>query len=82
VRRIVVIVPALGLLLAGVDPTTALVESQLVLSFGIAFALVPLAWLTGRPALMGRWVNPWWLQAVSWAIVAAIVSLNVWLLLG
>lgn len=82
VRRILVIVPAIALLMAGVDPTAALVASQLVLSFGIAFALVPLAWLTGDKALMGRWVNPRWLKATSWVLVATIIALNLWLLLG
>ncbi|HSN43766.1 MAG TPA: Nramp family divalent metal transporter, partial [Propionibacteriaceae bacterium] len=82
VRRIVVIVPAIALLMAGIDPTEALVFSQLILSFGIAFAIVPLAWLTGNRALMGQWVNPVWLRVVSWMLAATIVALNLWLLFG
>lgn len=57
VRRGVTLVPALAVLAAGVDPTRALVVSQVVLSFGIPFALVPLVLLTRDRALMGTLVN-------------------------
>lgn len=76
VRRIVTLVPALILLGVGIDPTGALVISQVVLSFGIPFALVPLLRLTGDTALMGEQVNA---AAVKWtlrAIVLLIVALN------
>src|ERR671920_1905273 len=57
VRRLVTLAPALLVLGLGGDPTTALVWSQVVLCFGIPFALVPLLWLTSRRDLMGGWVN-------------------------
>ena len=56
-RRLITVFPALLILLSGADPTQALVWSQVVLSFGIPFALVPLVYLTSRKELMGDWVN-------------------------
>ncbi|MEW2397203.1 Nramp family divalent metal transporter [Streptomyces sp. NPDC046862] len=57
VRRLVAVVPALAVLGSGMDATEALVLSQVVLSVGIPFVLVPLVLLTRRADLMGRWVN-------------------------
>ncbi|MEU9889606.1 Nramp family divalent metal transporter [Sphaerisporangium sp. NPDC051011] len=57
VRRCLAVVPALAVLAFGVEPTQALVFSQVVLSFGIPFALVPLVLLTRRPDVMGDWAN-------------------------
>jgi len=76
VRRIITLVPALVVLAVGVDPTWALVLSQVVLSFGIPFALVPLVHATGSARVMGRWVNPVWLRALGWVAVAVITVLN------
>src|SRR6185436_10665 len=56
-RRAVTMAPALIVLAIGVDPTRALVISQVVLSFGIPFALVPLVLLTRRKDIMGSLVN-------------------------
>src|SRR5918912_2355376 len=81
-RRLVTLAPALLVLGLGGDPTTALVWSQVVLSFGIPFALVPLLWLTSRRDLMGGWVNRR-VTTVAGAVVAAlIIGLNGHLLLG
>ena len=80
VRRVVTLVPAVLLPLMGMDATESLVVSQLVLSFGIAFALVPLAVLTSRGSVMGRWANTRPLAASAWGAVVVIVTLNVWLL--
>ncbi|WP_397183600.1 Nramp family divalent metal transporter [Nocardioides hwasunensis] len=56
-RRLITLLPALVILGMGVDPTAALVGSQVVLSFGIPFALVPLVWFTARKDVMGSLVN-------------------------
>ncbi|MGN6443905.1 Nramp family divalent metal transporter [Amnibacterium sp.] len=80
-RRIVTLIPALVILGAGVDPTLALVLSQVVLSLGIPFALVPLAVLTGREGVMGAFANRVPLRVVSIAATALIVALNLALLL-
>jgi len=77
VRRVVTIVPALVILGIGVDPTRALVLSQVVLSFGIPFALIPLVRLASSRAEMGEFVNRAWLRWASWLAVGAIVSINV-----
>ncbi|MFT3888962.1 MAG: Nramp family divalent metal transporter [Arachnia sp.] len=77
VRRLVTLAPAVVILAAGLPATEALVQSQLVLSFGIAFAVVPLVVLTSRSKTMGAHRNPGWLTALAWVVVAAVVALNV-----
>ncbi|WP_036921568.1 Nramp family divalent metal transporter [Propionicicella superfundia] len=82
VRRAVTLIPALLILGSGVNPTWALVLSQVLLSVGIPFALAPLVWLTGRPTVMGRFANSLALRVVAWVVVGLIVALNlvlVWL---
>ncbi|MFD1721438.1 Nramp family divalent metal transporter [Amnibacterium endophyticum] len=75
-RRAVTMVPALVILGAGADPTWALVISQVVLSFGIPFVLIPLVRLTGQRALMGESTNPRVVAVLAWVAAAAVVSLN------
>jgi manganese transport protein len=73
-------IPALIVLAVGVSPTSALVLSQVVLSFGIPFALVPLLLLTRRRDVMGEHVNRRATTVVAGAIAAFISALNVFLL--
>lgn len=77
VRRAITLIPALVILAVGFDPTLALVLSQVFLSIGIPFALIPLIWLTSRKALMGTFVNRLPMRIVALAVTAAIVLLNV-----
>ena len=79
-RRLVTLAPALVILAVGVDPTTALVGSQVVLSFGIPFALVPLVWFTARRDVMGPLVNRRATTAAGVLVAGAIIVLNVVLL--
>ena len=79
-RRLVTMAPALIVLAVGLDPTRALVISQVVLSFGIPFALVPLIWLTRRRDVMGELVNHRVTTTVASLVAAAIIALNVFLL--
>jgi manganese transport protein len=79
-RRAVTMAPALVVLGLGLDPTRSLVVSQVVLSFGIPFALVPLVVLSSRPAVMGPFANRRATTVAASAIAAVIVSLNVVLL--
>ena len=81
-RRLITMAPALVVLALGVDPTQALVLSQVVLSFGIPFALIPLVLLTRRADVMGALVNRPVTTAVAWVVAALIVSLNAFLLYG
>jgi manganese transport protein len=76
-RRLVTLVPALVILALGVDPTFALVLSQVVLSFGIPFALVPLVWLTARRPLMGSFTNRRPVTVAASCVAFAVVVLNV-----
>lgn len=75
-RRVITLVPAVALLAVGVDPTWALVLSQVFLSFGIPFALVPLLRLTGDRQLMGASVNRRVMRWTLSVIVMLVVALN------
>jgi manganese transport protein len=79
-RRALTMLPALVILAVGVSPTSALVLSQVVLSFGIPFALVPLVMLTSRRDVMGVHVNSRLTTWTAWALAALISALNVFLL--
>jgi manganese transport protein len=79
-RRLVTMAPALFILAAGVDPTRALVLSQVVLSFGIPFALVPLVWLTRRRDVMGTFANGGLATACGVTVAAIVSALNIFLL--
>ena len=79
-RRLVTMAPALVVLAVGVDATDALVVSQVVLSFGIPFALVPMVLLTRRKDIMGPLVNRPLTTAVASVVAALIIALNVFLL--
>ncbi|KAB1641432.1 Nramp family divalent metal transporter [Gulosibacter chungangensis] len=82
-RRLVTLVPALALLAFGVDPTLALVLSQVVLSFGIPFALIPLVALTAKAEVLGPFRNRVLTTAagvVAAVFLAALNVLLVWLI--
>ena len=76
-RRVITLIPALLLLASGVDPTWALVLSQVLLSLGIPFALIPLVLLTSNRGLMGGFVNSRPLRVLAWVVVGLIVTLNI-----
>jgi manganese transport protein len=81
VRRLVTMIPAFVVIAIGLNPTRTLVVSQVVLSFGIPFALIPLVWFTARRDVMGPLVNRRVTTAVASVVAAAIVGLN-FVLLG
>jgi manganese transport protein len=80
VRRAVTMTPALVVLALGLPTTDTLVISQVVLSFGIPFALVPLILVTRRADLMGSLVNRRSTTVLASAIAAVIICLNVFLI--
>ena len=80
IRRMITLLPALAVLAIGVDPTRALVLSQVVLSFGIPFALIAVVMFTRRRDLMGSLVNRRATTAAAVAITAFVVALNAFLL--
>ena len=79
-RRGLTIAPALVVLGIGLDPTRALVFSQVVLSFGIPFALVPLVLLTRRSDIMNELVNRKATTAVATLAATMIITLNAFLI--
>lgn len=82
VRRLITMLPSFVVILMGLDPTRILVLSQVLLSFGIALALVPLLCFTSNRALMGELVNGKVVNVLGWIIAALVVTLNGWLLIG
>lgn len=76
-RRAITLIPAIVLLSAGIDPTWALVISQVFLSLGIPFALIPLIRYTSSAELMGRFRNGPLIRALGWAVAGLTVVLNV-----
>jgi len=79
-RRTITMIPALAVLAIGMNPTHVLVLSQVVLSFGIPMALIPLVILTGRRDIMGVHVNGRVLNFTAWGIAIAISLMNVFLI--
>ncbi len=79
-RRLITLLPALVIIGVGVDPTRALVLSQVVLSFGIPFALVPLIYFTRRRDLMGSLVNRRTTTIAGALVAGLIIALNAVLL--
>jgi manganese transport protein len=80
IRRGVTMVPAFVVIALGLDPTRTLVISQVVLSFGIPFALVPLVWFTARADVMGSLRNRPATTAAATVVAGLIICLNVFLL--
>jgi manganese transport protein len=79
-RRLITMTPALIVLAVGLDPSRSLVLSQVVLSFGIPFALVPLVMLTRRKDIMGSLANRGITTAVASLVAVVIIALNAFLL--
>ena len=75
-RRVVTLIPAIAILAAGVEPTWALVISQVFLSLGIPFALVPLIRLTSNKAVMGDRADGRGMRILGWIIATLVVVLN------
>lgn len=83
-RRLVTLIPALAILAIGFDPTVALVLSQVVLSFGIPFALIPLVALTAKADVLGGYRNRVWTTIAGVAASVFLIALNailLWLVL-
>ena len=75
-RRVVTLIPAVIILALGVDPTWALVLSQVFLSLGIPFAMIPLLRLTGSRAVMGDRADARWVRVLGGAVAGLVVALN------
>ena len=75
-RRAITIVPALAVIATGLDPLRVLVLSQVVLSFALPFALIPLLMLTGRTEVMQRFSSSPATRFGGWAVVSVVIALN------
>ncbi len=80
IRRLVTVVPPMTVILLGLDPTRTLVISQVVLSFGLPFAIIPLILFTRRRDIMGELVNGRLTNIAIIAVASLIVALNIFLL--
>ena len=80
IRRLVTMLPSLVVIALGLDPTWTLVLSQVVLSFGLPFAVIPLVISTSDARLMGILVNRRPTTVLAWVTAGLIVLLNVYLL--
>jgi manganese transport protein len=78
-RRLITIVPSLVIIFMGFDPTRTLVISQVVLSFGLPFAIVPLVIFTRRRDLMGTLVNWRTTTILAWLVAILVICLNLYL---
>lgn len=80
VRRAITTIPPLTIIVLGIDATKALVISQVILSFGIAFALIPLILFTSNAQIMGGLVNHRITTGLGWIVASIVVSLNLFLI--
>jgi manganese transport protein len=80
IRRLVTVLPPMIIIMLGLDPTRTLVISQVILSFGLPFAIIPLVLFTRRRDLMGELVNHRVTTLAAWVVAAAVITLNVFLL--
>jgi manganese transport protein len=80
VRRLVTMVPSMIVIFLGLDPTRTLVISQVLLSFGLPFAVIPLVIFTSRKKVMGVLVNRKVTTVLAWCVAGVIVALNVYLI--
>jgi manganese transport protein len=71
----------MAVIVAGLDPTSTLVASQVLLSFGLPFAVIPLVLFTSDRSLMGVFANSARVKVAATATAAVIVSLNLYLIL-
>jgi manganese transport protein len=84
ITRLIAIIPAVivTILYGEKGAGALLILSQVILSLQLSFAVVPLVYFTSQKSKMGGFVNRPWLAATAWAVAAAIIGLNAWLLIG
>lgn len=80
IRRVVTMAPSFIVIAAGLEPTRTLVLSQVVLSFGLPFAIVPLVYFTGRREIMGPLANHPVTTVAAWMVAVLVIALNGYLL--
>lgn len=76
IRRLITMIPGLALLIVGVNPLEALVYSQVLLSFALPAAIIPLMIVTNKSQIMGRFKNSVLTNCLGWVIVTMILAMN------
>lgn len=76
IRRLIIMIPGLAILIAGVNPMEALVYSQVVLSFALPAAIIPLMVVINKAKIMGRFKNSILTNCMGWVIVSMILAMN------
>ncbi len=79
VRRLVTMGPPLLVIMLGLDPTRTLVISQVLLSFGLPFAIIPLVLFTSNKEIMGTLVNRRLTTIIASLVAGVIILLNIFL---
>jgi len=82
VRRLVTMLPSMIVIFVGFDPSKTLVLSQVLLSFGLPFAIIPLVIFTSNKKIMGVLVNRKITSILAWAVAAVVVVLNIYLIVA
>jgi manganese transport protein len=80
VRRLVTMLPSMIVIFVGFDPSKTLVLSQVLLSFGLPFAIIPLVIFTSNKKIMGVLVNRKITTMLAWLVAAIVVVLNIYLI--
>ncbi|MDI3477110.1 MAG: manganese transport protein [Thermoanaerobacterium sp.] len=79
-KRLVTIIPSVALIFMGVNPMKALIMSQVILSFALPFAIIPMLLITSKKEYMGDFANKLTTTVIGWAISLFVISLNAVLL--
>jgi len=80
IRRVVTVIPSIIVILMGLDPTSTLIVSQVVLSFGLPFAVIPLVFFTRKKEIMGALVNKQITTFFAGLAAGLILALNIYLI--
>jgi len=76
IRRLITMLPGLAILMSGINPMEALIFSQVILSFALPGAIIPLMLVTNKAAIMGKFKNGFLTNCLGWIIVSMILALN------
>ena len=79
-RRMITMLPGMAILVAGINPMSALITSQVVLSFALPAAVIPLMLISNNPRIMGRFKNSKITNIAGWFILSMIIAMNATLL--
>ena len=80
IRRLITMLPGMAIIMAGINPMTALITSQVILSFALPAAVIPLMLISNKAAIMGRFKNSRSTNIMGWVIVSMILTMNATLL--